>query len=325
VTPEISVVIPNWNGIHLLPTCLRSLHAQRFKDFEVIVSDDGSTDDSPDLIARDYPEVRLLRSPANRGFCQAANAGLRASRGRLVMLLNNDTEADPECLGELAAAMNSDKSLGICAAKLVYSDDPSLINAAGHACRPDGVVVDIGRGRPDGEWFSTPREVLGGSGGAVLYRRRMLDEIGLFDPAFITSVEDVDLDWRAQWAGWRAAYVPTAVVKHREGISREITGPRAIFLGLRNTAFVWVKDWPVPSLVRHFGDMWRGLCANTFSSIRRGYAGLLPAVVWSLLVHMPRMMSRRRRLRRSRRVPPARFEAMLALGAQQTRQSQEHR
>ena len=148
--PLVSVVVPNWNGEHLLRACLDSLRRQTLADIEVIVSDDGSTDCSVELMASVYPEVVTLRSCINRGFCEAANAGIRASRGEFVLLLNNDTEIDPRGVEELARAMQADGELGICAAKMVYYDDPTRINSAGHACRRDGVVVDIGRGEPDG-------------------------------------------------------------------------------------------------------------------------------------------------------------------------------
>ncbi len=321
--PSVSVVVPNWNGERLLPACLDSLRAQTLADIEVIVSDDGSTDGSVELIEKGYPEVAVVRSPANRGFCEAANAGIRASRGEFVLLLNNDTELDPRSVEELLRAMEADHQVGICAAKMVYSRDPTIINSAGHACRPDGVVVDIGRGERDGEWFDRPREVLGASGGAALYRRQMLEEIGLFDPHFVTSVEDVDLDWRAQWAGWRARYVPAAIVQHREGASRGIETPQSAFVGLRNTVHVWAKSWPAAALLHHFPDLWRGWRRSAVSLIRQGYGAMLPAVVWSVLAHMPRALSRRRALRRSRKVPAARFEELLALGARHTRRPPE--
>ncbi|HUU53491.1 MAG TPA: glycosyltransferase family 2 protein [Armatimonadota bacterium] len=321
--PLVSVVVPNWNGERLLPACLNSLRAQTFREVEIIVSDDGSTDGSVELLKKDYPEVAIVGSPVNRGFCEAANAGIRASRGEFVLLLNNDTELDPRCVEELARAMEANEQLGICAAKMVYFLDPTIINSAGHACRRDGVVVDIGRGERDGEWFDRPREVLGASGGAALYRRRMLQEIGLFDPDFVTSVEDVDLEWRAQWAGWRAQYLPTAVVKHREGISRGIEAPHSALIGLRNTINVWTKSWPASALLRHFPDLWRGWQGTTVSLIRRGYGGVLPAVVWGVLVQMPRMLSRRRALRRGRNVSAGRFEELLALGERHTRRPPE--
>lgn len=321
--PAVSVVVLNWNGAHLLPVCLDSVRAQTFRDFEVIMPDNGSTDGSVELVAERYPEVRVLRFSENLGFCLAVNAGIRASRGEFIALLNNDTELDARYLEELVGALRADPGLGMCAPKMVYYDDPALINSAGHACGPDGVVVDIGRRQRDGEWFDRPREVLGACAGAALYRRGMLDEIGLFDPDFFISFEDADLNWRAQWAGWRARYVPTAVVKHREGVSREIRSQRAVLLGMRNTVHVWTKDWPLGSLLRHLPGIWGGWRAAAMALVRRGHGGLLPAVVMGALAQMPRMLSRRREIRRRRAAPRERFEELLALGARHARRPPE--
>jgi GT2 family glycosyltransferase len=321
--PAVSVVIPNWNGAHLLPVCLDSVRAQTFRDLETVVVDDGSTDQSAALVQRNYPEVRVLRLPQNVGFCRAANEGVRASRGEFLALINNDTELHPECVGELVAAMRGDAGLGICAAKMVYYDDPGMINSAGQACGPDGVVVDIGRRQADGEWFSRPREVLGACAGGALYRRSMVEQIGLFDADFLMSFEDADLSWRAQWAGWRARYVPSAVVKHREGVSRQIRSKRAAFLGMRNTVHVWRKDWPLGSLVRHLPGICKGWRAAGMALVRRGHAGLLPAAAVGALAQMPRMLSRRRLIRRSRAASAGRFQELLTLGERHTRRPPE--
>ncbi|MBN1460851.1 MAG: glycosyltransferase family 2 protein, partial [Armatimonadetes bacterium] len=192
------------------------------------------------------------------------------------------------------------------------------INSAGHACRPDGVVVDIGRGQPDGGWFAHAREVLGVCAGAALYRRSMLEEIGLFDPDFFISFEDADLNWRAQWAGWRARYVPTAIIKHREGVSREIRSPRAVFLGLRNTAHVWAKDWPTSALLRRFPSLWRGWRKDTAALMRRGFGGTVVMATVASLFRLPRMLVRRRRILATRAVSSERFEALLHMGERHT-------
>jgi GT2 family glycosyltransferase len=317
--PMVSVVVLNWNGAHLLPACLDSVRAQTFRDFEIIMPDNGSTDGSLELVAERYPDVRVLSLGENLGFCLAMNAAIRATRGQFIAALNNDTVLDPGYLEALVAEMQTHERVGICAPKMVYHDDPALINSAGHACGPDGVVVDIGRRQRDGEWFDRPREVLGACAGAALYRRTMLDEIGLFDPDFFISFEDADLDWRAQWAGWRARYVPTALVRHREGISRGIRSRRATFLGMRNSAHVWTKNWPFASLLRHLPGIWRGWRSSALAVVRRGDGRLLPLVACGVLAQMPRMLSRRRGIRRARAVPVARFEELLAMGEQHMR------
>jgi GT2 family glycosyltransferase len=246
------------------------------------------------------------------------NAGIRASRGEFVFSLNNDTELDPQCLEELVLAMRAGANLGICAPKMVYYDAPEMINSAGHAVAADGFAWDIGRGQPDGEWFSRPREVFGACAGAALYRRAMLDEIGLFDPDFFISYEDADLNWRAQWAGWRAQYVPTAVVRHREGVSRGIYSRRAIYLGLRNSIHVWTKDWPLSALTASLPALWSSLRQSMLSIASRDGLALLAKIALGALVQAPRMLSRRRQIQRMRVAPLSRFDELLALGCRHT-------
>jgi hypothetical protein len=313
--PALSIILLNWNGVHLLPTCLASIRAQTFQDFEIIMPDNGSTDGSLEWVARAYPKVKVIRFPRNMGFCIAMNAGIRESRGEFVFSLNNDTELEPRCLEELIEAMRANPGLGMCAPKMVYYDDPGLINSAGHACAPDGVCVDVGRGQRDGPWFSRSREVLGACAGAALYRRQMLGQVGLFDPDFFISYEDIDLGWRAQLTGWGARYVPSALVRHKEGVTRQIRGRRSLFLATRNIVHVWVKDWPLTSLLRHLPAIWRGWSARAHWLIASGYSSSLPLVVLSALHQTPRMLSRRRLIQRSRTVGLDRFEQLIALGA----------
>lgn len=323
VIPAISVIVLNWNGAHLLPACLDSLRAQTVPLLELIVPDNGSTDGSRELLATQYPEAQVIPLGSNLGFSRAVNAGIKASRGDAILLLNNDTELAPCCLAELLSAMQTDETVGMCAPKMVYADDPTLINSAGHACGPDGVVVDIGRGWPDGPWFEQPREVLGACAGAALYRRAMLEEIGLFDESFFISFEDADLNWRAQLAGWRCRYVPTAVVKHREGVSRGIRSPRAVFLGLRNSLHVWAKDWPLTSLARHAPVLWRGLVRALFSLMCQGRTYPALSAVAAATARLPLMLGRRSRIIARRAVPVTRFEELLILGHRHTRRPPE--
>jgi GT2 family glycosyltransferase len=280
--PCVSVILLNWNGVHLLPTCLASLRKQTLQDFEIIVPDNGSTDGSRAFLAEQHPDVQVIRFDRNMGFCLAMNAGMRRAAGEFVFALNNDTELDPRCLEELVAVMRAKPEVGTCATKMVYYDEPGLINSAGHACNDEGVVVDLGRRQRDSAWFDQPREVLGACAGACLYRKTMLDEIGLYDPDFFISYEDIDIGWRAQLAGWRARYVPTAVVRH------------------------------LPSIWHG----WRSRMRWLFTS---GYGSSLPAVIFSALALTPRMLVRRRRIQRMRRVGKERFVELLALGARHTR------
>jgi hypothetical protein len=190
--------------------------------------------------------------PVNRGFCRAANAGLRAAKGDLLALLNNDTEADPDWLAELVAALEAYPDIGFCASKMLFYDRRDRVNSAGLFMRVDGVGRDIGYGQPDGPEFATMRAVFGASGGAAIYRRAMLNDIGLFDEDLVAYAEDLDLSFRAQLRGYRCLYVPAAVVYHRGSITYQRESPAAVYYGSRNMLTVILKNMPTALLRRYW-------------------------------------------------------------------------
>ncbi|MCI0474625.1 MAG: glycosyltransferase family 2 protein, partial [Anaerolineales bacterium] len=141
-----SVVIPNWNGVRLqlLPTCLNALRAQTYRDFEIVVVDDCSTDDSREFLAREFPDVRVVVNEKNLGFAPSVNSGIRAARGDIVVLLNNDTEADPVWLTEIARAFDENPRAGMVACKLRLFDRRDHIHSAGDFYRVDGIPGNRG-------------------------------------------------------------------------------------------------------------------------------------------------------------------------------------
>jgi GT2 family glycosyltransferase len=153
--PTVTVVIPNWNGRRFLPACFESLRAQWFRDFEVVLVDNGSRDDSVVLTAASYREVRIIALPQNVGFAAAVNRGIQASRGQYVALLNNDTEADPHWLGELVRALEADPRAASAAAKMREHADGrrDRLYGLGQALTPDGCPHRVGAGEIDqGQW-----------------------------------------------------------------------------------------------------------------------------------------------------------------------------
>ncbi|MGD8969515.1 MAG: glycosyltransferase family 2 protein, partial [Anaerolineae bacterium] len=201
--PAVSIVIPNWNGVGHLPTCLESLRRQSFQDFEVIVADNGSTDGSLALLSRDYPEVQVLDLGENRGFAGACNAGMQAARGAFIALLNNDTEVDPRWLAEVVAAFERHPEAGMVASKMLLFDRRDVFHTAGDFYRVDGLPGNRGVWQRDEGQYDEEEYVFGACGGSAAYRRAMLEQVGLLDEDFFFSCEDVDLAWRAQLAGWR--------------------------------------------------------------------------------------------------------------------------
>ena len=303
MSPRVTVVIPNRNGERFLSTCLGSLRRQSFKDFETIVVDNGSMDRSATLVSRSFREVRFLPLSENRGFSAAVNAGIRASRTEYVALLNNDTETDPEWLEALVRAAETHPEAGLFATKLVDFYDRRLLDGAGDALRRSGLPYRLGHGEPDRGQYDRSGFVLSACAAAALYRRSMLDDVGLFDEDFFAYCEDGDLSMRAQLAGYRCLYVPEAVVSHMGSAS---TGKRSSFatrLGTRNGLCLLVKNLPAPLVPRMLpfilaGQLSRLLVAVLTSTLRAHLEGLAGA-----LGLLPRMLEKRRGIQKRRQVP----------------------
>lgn len=242
----ISVIVLNYNGRRFLDGCLSSLASQTQTNFEVILVDNGSNDGSPDYIQAHYPWVRLVRNEENLGFAGGTNAGIRAAKGSYILTLNNDAVADRQMIEELARPM-ADPQVGVCAAKMLFPD--GRINSAGICVSRSGAAWDRGIFQPDQGQYDSMEEVFGACAGAALYRKKMLDEIGLFDEDFFLYLEDVDLAMRARLAGWKCIYVPGARVVHYHGGTAGVGSDLVVYYGNRNIVWYPVKDFPVWLLV----------------------------------------------------------------------------
>jgi GT2 family glycosyltransferase len=243
--PQASIIILNWNGKHLLERCLSSALAQALDDYEVVVLDNGSSDGSAAWVEQRYPEVRLICSERNLGFARGNNEAIRSTDSAYVATLNNDADPDRRWLPELVQAMASEPHVGMCASKMVREDDPSIVDACGIEVDRAGIGWNRYSGKRD-RVEVTPYAIFGPCAGAALYRRAMLDEVGLFDGDFFAYYEDVDLAWRAQRLGWRCLYVPSARVTHRHSSTgREGSPFKGYHLG-RNKVWTLIKNYPWP-------------------------------------------------------------------------------
>jgi GT2 family glycosyltransferase len=245
--PIVSVVIVNWDGKHLLGECLDSLIGQQdVKGVEIIVVDNGSRDGSTEFVRDIYRNVTVVSLPANIGFAGGNNAGIRIATGKYVALLNNDTKADPLWLANfLTAAEASPHSVGMWAGKILSYNTPNIIDNVGLLLYPDGLGRGKGRLERDEGQYDRPGEALFPSGCAGLYRKEMLDEIGMFDEEFFAYADDVDIGLRARLAGWGCAYVPSAIIFHKYSASSSAYSPFKAFLVERNRIWVLLKYFPL--------------------------------------------------------------------------------
>ena len=241
--PRVSVVIPTWDGADLLRSALASLAAQSFRDFETIVVDNGSRDGTVAVLEREFPGVDLVRFPENRGFAPAVNAGVRAARGEIVALMNNDVEAEPGWLAALVAALDEHPEAGFVASKMLSAADPSRIDSAWDAM---GLApYNVGHGESDGPRYNTGRWVLSACAGAAAYRREFFRRVGEFDEGFFAWFEDVEIGIRGQLAGLRCWYEPRAVVRHLGSATAARMPDRKIFLLIRNNLTLFFQTMPL--------------------------------------------------------------------------------
>lgn len=245
---SVSVVIVNWNGRAELAEMLPSLAGQTFRDFEVIVVDNGSTDGSQDLIESSGLGAGLIQLDRNHGFAEPNNLALAKAAGDFVLTLNNDLVLAPDCVERLhrrlATAPDDVYAVG---AKLLYYDRPDTIQTLGIAPLPNGNGVNVAKGEPS-EARTSVEDVFGPCAGAAIYRRRVLDEIGFFDDRYFAYLEDVDLAHRARAAGYRAVVDPAAIAFHKHAATSGKAPLRKLYLIERNRLINLRKHYPFRNL-----------------------------------------------------------------------------
>ncbi len=243
---DAAVVVPNWNGADMLAGCLRSLLAQSL-DCQIIVVDNGSTDNSLAVISSISTNIDIVALPHNTGFSGGVNAGIKRAMALgldYVALFNNDAVADRDWLRHLYNELKRNPELGITTCTLV-DKKRTKYDSTGEMFSVWGLAFPRGRGKLVAEHdYSAHTRVFGATGGASLYRIKMLERIGLFDEDFFAYYEDVDVSWRAQLTGWKVAYVPAAKAYHGIGeTSARIKGFRAR-QAFKNTPLVVTKNVP---------------------------------------------------------------------------------
>ncbi|MEZ4638305.1 MAG: glycosyltransferase family 2 protein [Caldilineaceae bacterium] len=251
--PFFSVIIPNFNGRAHLSALFDALCAQTFDDFEVIFFDDASSDDSVTFVEDKYAQrldLRVIVNRQNVGFVAGVNAAADAARGRLFVLLNNDTEPAPEWMAELARAVCTHPDAAMIASKLLLFDDRNRLHTSGDTLGVDGIPRNRGVWEEDRGQFDLSTDVFGGCGGAVAIRREVWQALGGFDESFWMYLEDADFAFRAQLSGWRAVFAPQARVYHKVSSSGGDT-LSSYYVG-RNTIWMIAKNMPL-------GLLWRNL------------------------------------------------------------------
>jgi GT2 family glycosyltransferase len=247
---RIAVVIPLYQGEAVIEPCLASMAAQTLPPAQIIVVDDGSPDQSAELVKQQFPQVVLIQHLGNLGYGAAVNTGIRRALASeyaidLVLLLNQDTVADAHCLQALSLAFQQDAGLGIAGCKLLYPDGKTIQHAGGYVAMPSAFARHFGQNQlDDGSWDEI-RDVDFVTGAALAIRSSILKNVGGLDESFGRAYyEDIDLCFRVRAAGFAVRYLPhSRLIHHESTVLKGADYERAVHVHRARLCFA-LKHWP---------------------------------------------------------------------------------
>lgn len=314
VDPVVSIIIVNWNGEGFLHDCFHALRDQTFSDFEIIFVDNASSDNSietAESLASDLKlPLKIIRLSTNTGFATGNNEGLKHCSGKYIALLNNDTVVSKDWLKSLVQAMDAHPETGICASLLIVAGT-DIIDSAGDCLGSSLRPFKRGEGL-SASMFTTGEYVFGACAGAALYRKTMIDEIGLFDDDFFLIFEDADLNFRAQLAGWKCFFVPVAIVQHKVNASIKKIGKLATFHSVKNDKALVIKNAPWPILFKHFSlYILEEICFSLVYHARNGNIVSYLKANFHFFKNLPRLLRKRKQIMKLRKVPTSYLSGLL--------------
>jgi len=312
--PRVVTIILNWNGQEHLACCLDSLFHATYPNHHILLVDNASTDGSVDFVRRQYPTVEVVVNDSNIGFARGNNVGFRHaldSGADYVMLLNADTEVEPDWLDGLMDVMEADPEVGICGSKIMMFSQRGLISSCGHDMNLLGFAWDACVGRIDGPRWQEVREVISVCGAALLIRREALEAAGLFDPMYFAYYEDVDLALRVRMCGYTVKVAPRSVVYHKYSAFFEQQPLNKALLSKRNYFLFVLKFFPLRKIPWIFTRIIRREWELFSENLRSGayaYCRMRIRAIIATIARLPRLLLSRLR---NRKPIPASFWKLL--------------
>lgn len=305
--PLVSIIVLTYNGAPWLDTCLAAIQAQTFQDYEVILTDSGSTDGSVEAAEKKYARwlTRVERLECNLGFSVANNRAARLARGQWLIFLNNDAYPDPNWLSSLIAVSEAHPDFQFFASRLLQANDLAHLDGAGDVYHVGGLAWRRFYNQPSTQFGLTSGEVFSPCGAAAMYARELFLEAGGFDEDFFTYMEDLDLGFRLRLRGARCFYVAEAVVRHVGSATIGIRSNFAVYYGHRNMVWVYAKDMPSTLYWRYLPEH---LLANFIPIVYFTLRGRGRAI-WRAKIDAVRglglMLHKRREIQKTRRADPS--------------------
>jgi hypothetical protein len=323
---NLSVIIVNWNGKHLLKDCLDSILNQTYENFNVILIDNGSDDGSVDFIENNYKTVILIKLKKNTGFAYANNIGIKEAfknkNLKYIITLNNDTKADKDYIKYLVEEANKDEKIGSLQPKVLNFFEKNKIDSVGMLIGKDCSAINRGQKEIDKGQYDKKEEIFGASASSSLYTKKALEEVRLskdqyFDNDYFAYYEDVDLAWRLRLAGFKSFYIPSSKVLHIHSATGKSFSPFKAFHIHRNQYFNIIKNFPSYFLIRAMLLMFigyfsllldifkkRGPSAN-LNKNAKGADNIIFLVIkswWHVLINLPKTLVKRRKIQKTKRI-----------------------
>lgn len=294
-TWKISAIIVNWNEKETLRLCLSSLRKQDHADLEIIVSDNGSTDGSQEMVRDEFPDVLLQENNANLGFGTAVNRGFERSTGDYIIFLNNDLEFAEDSFGELLKHLEGNQDVGGAIPKILYSQNPEIINSFGVDIHFTGIACPRLVDQPD---RADLKSFESACGGIFLMSRKMYKDIGGFDEGLFLYHEDHDLSWRGRLAGWRLETCPSAVFYHRYQFNK---GKMKFYHSEKNRLYLLLKNPELKTLALLMPALILTEAAQWAHSLLNGWFFLKVKSYRDLLEQLPQILVKRRKVQSVRK------------------------
>ena len=299
--PLVSIIIPNYNGYKWLKLCIPSLMKTNYSEYEIIIVDNGSTDQSIEYLKNNWQHcIKIIELRENLGFAEGCNIGIREAKGDIIALLNNDMEVDKDWLRAAVEALLSDERVGAVQSKIMQHGNKETIYCAGLSIDKFGICLPIGSGEIDYGQYDYLSEISGSCGGAMVSWKHLLIKAGLFDPSFFIYYEDVDLSWRIKLSGYNILLASSSLVYHVGSLtSKSLPSQFVTFHTTKNLIISWLKNYSLRTLILNWPRLLFIIVGALLLGIKNGGFGAFVArfksIIW-VLCHLNYILKERHKV-----------------------------
>ena len=293
---KVTAIIVNWNDKDVIVECIQSILDQNRNEIDIIISDNGSKDDSVEFIRRRFPSVKIIENGKNLGFGSAINRGLGLAKGDYLLFLNSDLKLHSKCVGELAKVLENDSNVGGTIPKILHIDQQNIINSLGVLINYTGIAYPNLLGQKD-PGYQEPFE--SACGGIFMLKREVYETVGGFDEDLFLYHEDHDLSWRIRLAGWHLKVIPQAIMYHHYKFNKGIL---KYYSSEKNRLHILLKNMEVktlalisPALIIVEFSQWFHAAINKWFLLKmKSY--------FEILILLPSILTKRKKLKLLRKV-----------------------